>query len=116
MSRSAAAKWSSWLPCLIIRLIIHTIRQDPSGSIWTDEAPNVSRPDPSGPDQIDVEHQATDLAVGGSNPSRRANIAVQRPCNRVLPCLRFLDCDHDVAVQAAVPTWDWNLDGARRSI
>jgi hypothetical protein len=53
------------LPCLIIRLIIQTIRRDPSGSVWIDEALNVSRPDPSGTDQIDAEHQATDLAVGG---------------------------------------------------
>ncbi len=58
--------------CLIIRLIIQMIRRDPSGSVWIDEASNVSRPDPSGADQIDAEHQATDLAVGGSNPSRRA--------------------------------------------
>jgi hypothetical protein len=57
---------------LIIRLIIQTIRRDRSGSVWTDEAPNVSRPDPSVADQIDAEHQTTDLAVGGSNPSRRA--------------------------------------------
>jgi len=56
---------------LIIRLIIQTIRRDPSGAVWTDEAPNVSRPDRSGADQIDAEHQPTDLAVGGSNPSRR---------------------------------------------
>jgi hypothetical protein len=48
----------------IIRLIIQTIRRDPSGSVWTDEAPDVSRPDRSGADQIDAEHQATDLAVG----------------------------------------------------
>jgi hypothetical protein len=57
---------------LIIRLIIQTIRQDPTGSDQTDEASDVSRPDRSGSNQIDVEHQATDLAVGGSNPSRRA--------------------------------------------
>src|SRR5829696_10142451 len=69
---------SSCLPCLIIRLIIQTIRRDPSGAIWTDEAPNLSRPDPSGADQTDAEHQATDLAVGGSNPSRRAPKAGQR--------------------------------------
>jgi hypothetical protein len=34
---------------LIIRLIIQTIRQDPSGSVWTDEASNLAgspRPDP----------------------------------------------------------------------
>jgi hypothetical protein len=60
---SAAAKWSSCLPCLIIRLIIQTIRRDPPGSFWTDEAANLSRPDPTRADQIDVEHQATDLAV-----------------------------------------------------
>jgi hypothetical protein len=57
---------------LIIRLIIQTIRRDRSGAVWTDEAPNLSSPDPSGADQIDAEHQATDLKVGGSNPSRRA--------------------------------------------
>jgi hypothetical protein len=49
---------------LIIRLIIQTIRQDPSGSDQIDEASNLSRPDPSGADQIDAEHQATDLVVG----------------------------------------------------
>jgi hypothetical protein len=48
---------------LIIRLIIQTIRRDPSGSVWIDEAPNVSRPDPSGADQIDAEHQATELVA-----------------------------------------------------
>ena len=48
---------------LIIRLIIQTIRQDPSGAIWTDDPSDVSRPDPSGADQIDAEDQATDLAV-----------------------------------------------------
>jgi hypothetical protein len=48
---------------LIIRLIIQTIRQDPSGPIWTDDPSNVSRPDPSGGDQIDAEHQVTDLVV-----------------------------------------------------
>jgi hypothetical protein len=50
---------------MIIRLIIQTIRRDPSGSVWTDEAPDVSRPDPSGADQIDAEHQATDLMIVG---------------------------------------------------
>jgi hypothetical protein len=61
------------LPDLIIRLIIQTIRRDPTGSVQIDDPSNVSRPDPSGADQIDAEHQATDLAVGGSNPSRRAS-------------------------------------------
>jgi len=53
---------------LIIRLIIQTIRRDPSGSVWIDEASNESRPDPSGPDQIDAEHQATDPAVASDVP------------------------------------------------
>jgi hypothetical protein len=63
---------------LIIPLIIQTILLDLSGAVRTDETSNVSRPDRSGADQIDVEHQATDLAVGGSNPSRRAPSAQVR--------------------------------------
>jgi hypothetical protein len=59
---------SSCLSCLIIQ----TVRRDPSGSDQIDEASNLSRPDRSGAVQIDVEHQPTDLAVGGSNLSRRA--------------------------------------------
>jgi hypothetical protein len=43
---------------LIIRLIIQTIRRDPSRSDQIDDASDVSRPDPSGTDQIDAEHQA----------------------------------------------------------
>jgi hypothetical protein len=35
-----------------------------SGAVWTDGPSNVSRPDQSGADQIDAEHQSTDLAVG----------------------------------------------------
>jgi hypothetical protein len=50
---------------LIIRLIIQTIRRDPSGSDQIDDPSNVSRPDPSGTDQIDAEHQATELALMG---------------------------------------------------
>jgi hypothetical protein len=49
---------------LIIPLIIQAIRRDPSRSVWIDDPANVSRPDRSGVDQIDAEHQATDLAVG----------------------------------------------------
>ena len=50
---------------MIIRLIIQTIRRDPSGPVQIDEASDVSRPDPSGADQIDAEHQATDLMLSG---------------------------------------------------
>jgi hypothetical protein len=48
---------------LILRLIIQTIRRDLSRSVQIDEASNLSSPDPSGADQIDAEHQATDLVL-----------------------------------------------------
>ena len=57
-NRGADVAW------LIIRLIIQTIRRDPFGSDQIDEVPNLNSPDRSGAVQIDVEHQATDLAVG----------------------------------------------------
>jgi hypothetical protein len=41
---------------LIIPMIIQTIPLDPSGTVWSDSAPNVSRLDPSGADQADAEH------------------------------------------------------------
>jgi hypothetical protein len=74
---SAAAWWTS--ACLasdlsvgwplIIRLIIQTILLYPSRAVWTDEAPNVSRLDPSGADQIDAEHPSRNRKVAGSNPT-----------------------------------------------
>jgi hypothetical protein len=51
------------------RLIIQTIRLDPSGSDQIDDPSNLSRPDPSGADQIDVEHQATDLEMSADQVS-----------------------------------------------
>jgi hypothetical protein len=60
----AATDWGGLVVAgLIIRLIIQTIRRDPSGSDAIDEAPNLSSPDPTGADQIDAEHQATDLVI-----------------------------------------------------
>ena len=60
--------------CLIIRLIIRTIRREPSGSVWIDEASNVSGPDPSGATR---STQSTRLGSGrlshpsdGSSPKR----------------------------------------------
>src|SRR5215204_525307 len=101
--------WSA--PCLrglIIRLIIQTIRRDRSGSVWIDDPSNVSRPDRSGADQIDAEHQATDLAVGGSNPSRRAKCAGQRYCSkgsREAPDSRLIiPAAMRVAIDAVRPT------------
>jgi hypothetical protein len=48
---------------MIIHLIIQTILLDPSGAVWTDEAPNVSRLDPSGADQIDAKHPTRNRKV-----------------------------------------------------
>jgi hypothetical protein len=70
VGRAGTGRLPSCLTCLIIRLIIQTIRQHPSGPIGIDEAPNLSRADPSGADQTDAEHQATDLAVGSDRGSR----------------------------------------------
>jgi len=49
---------------LIIPMIIQTILLDPSGAISTDEASNVSRPDPSGAVQVDAELR---LVIGRSS-------------------------------------------------
>jgi hypothetical protein len=49
---------------MVIPMVIQTILLDPSGAVWIDEPPNVSRQDPSRADRIDAEHQATELAVG----------------------------------------------------
>ena len=50
---------------LIIRLIIQTILLDPSRAIWTDEAPNLSRLDPSGAIQADANHPTRNRKVVG---------------------------------------------------
>jgi NADPH:quinone reductase-like Zn-dependent oxidoreductase len=54
---------------LIISWIIQTIVLYPSGAVWTDEASNVSRLDPSRADQADAKHPTRNRKVVGSNPS-----------------------------------------------
>jgi hypothetical protein len=85
-------------------LIIQTIRLDPSGSVWTDEAFNLSRPDPSGADQIDAEHQATDLAArsvdtacmhgrpspASASPVGRVTLTLHGPIGELAAALRTL--------------------------
>jgi hypothetical protein len=51
-------------------MIIQTILLYPSGAVWTDSAPNVSRLDPSGAGQFDAEHPSRNRKVLGSNPIR----------------------------------------------
>jgi hypothetical protein len=75
---------------LIIRLIIHTILLYPSRAVWIDEASNVSRPDPSGANQIDAEHQATDLAVGVRIPRGAHNAPGQQTGAPCFACLLII--------------------------
>jgi hypothetical protein len=77
---------STCLPCLIIHLIIQTIRRDPSGPNGIDEAPNVSRSDPSGADQVDAEHQPTDLMVAFSSAGCLWSGIASLPFEPLLSC------------------------------
>ena len=63
---------------MIIHLIIQTILRDPMGAVWTDDAGNVSRLDPSGADQIDAEHPARNRKIVGSNPTSGSISAGQK--------------------------------------
>jgi hypothetical protein len=47
-------------------MIIQTIGLDPSGAVWTDEASNVSRPDPACAIQVDAEHPSRNRKVEAS--------------------------------------------------
>jgi hypothetical protein len=62
---------------LIIRLIIQTILLYPSRAVWTDEASNVSRLDPSGAVQIDAEHPTRNRKVGYVSASLRLLAAIE---------------------------------------
>jgi hypothetical protein len=54
---------------MVIPMVIQTILLDPSGPVWTDAAPNVSRQDPTSAVRVDAEHPARNRKVEGSNPS-----------------------------------------------
>jgi hypothetical protein len=56
---------------VIIPMIIRTIDQAPSRAGPIDVAPHLSRMAPTGANRSDAGHPPTDLAVGGSSPSRR---------------------------------------------
>jgi hypothetical protein len=66
------------------------------GPFWTDEASNVSRPDRSGADQIDAEHQATDLALGfeslAARTTRRSAAIKQEKANGADVAVSVLEC------------------------
>ena len=63
-------------------MIIHTILLHPSGAVWTDEAANMRRPDPSGAIQVDAEHPTRNPKVVGTNPTsgskNRSSMAIKQ--------------------------------------
>jgi hypothetical protein len=64
--------WCPAVRVVIIPMIIQTTQPGPSEPNWTDDPSHLTRLDPTGADHSDAEHPPTDLAVGGSSPSRRA--------------------------------------------
>jgi hypothetical protein len=66
---------------LIMPVIIQTILPDPSGPVWTDEAPKVSRLDPPGAVRSDVEHPSRNRKVVVYENSRRWVATHQRLSN-----------------------------------
>jgi hypothetical protein len=80
---------------LIIRFIVQTIGRDRSGAVWIDASSDVSRPDPSGADQIDVEHEPTDLMLG---LFLGHGLVLHCRCSADLPCEVDL---------VAVEDWEW---------
>ena len=62
---------------LIVRLIIQTILLVPSGVVWTDEGPNVSRLDPTRSVQVDAEHPAQSRKIVGLNPTKHSKTEAQ---------------------------------------
>jgi hypothetical protein len=59
-------------------MIIQTILLSPSGSVWIDAAPNVSRQDPTSAVQADTKHLTRNRKVVGSNPTSGSKTAGQR--------------------------------------
>ena len=57
---------------MAVSVAVHQPVPDRTQAVWLDLAPDLSCTDSTQAHWVDVEHQPTDLAVGGSNPSRRA--------------------------------------------
>jgi class 3 adenylate cyclase len=65
---------------MAVRVAVHQPVPDKALAVWLDSTPDLSSTNGTQAHSVDVDHQPTDLAVGGSNPSRRApNAAGQRP-------------------------------------
>jgi hypothetical protein len=66
-------------------LSFHLALLGPTGAHWLDDPPDRSCKDSTQDYCLDVEHQPTDLAVGGSNPlaariRSQVNRSTDRPC------------------------------------
>src|SRR5687767_11405427 len=69
---------------------VHQAVPDRTLAVWLDSTPDLSSANSTQAYCVDGEHQPTDLAVGGSNPSRRA----RSPRSTVWGCLLCLPPDH----------------------
>jgi hypothetical protein len=55
-----------------VRVSVHQPVPDRTPAVWLDSAADLSSANSTQAYWVDGDHQPTDLAVGGSNPSRRA--------------------------------------------
>jgi len=67
---------------MAVRVAVHHPSPDSTWDNWLDSTPDLSSVNSTQADWVDVEHQPTDLAVGGSNPSRRAVFPQVRALSR----------------------------------
>jgi hypothetical protein len=68
---------------LITLMIIQTILLDASAAVWTDQASNLGRLDPSGAIEVDAEHPARNRKVDSSPAPLRtwkSARSIQRYC------------------------------------
>src|SRR5215216_5655025 len=63
---------------MAVRVAVHHPSPDSTWDNWLDSTPDLSSVNSTQAYCVDIESQPTDLAVGGSNPSRRAEAAAQR--------------------------------------
>jgi hypothetical protein len=61
-----------WSPGVAVPVAVFQPSPDRTLASWLDSPLNVTGTDSTHRHRMDGEHQPTDLAVGGSNPSRRA--------------------------------------------
>src|SRR5215212_9939920 len=99
------------LRSVAVPMAVHQPAPDRTVAVWLDLAPDLSCKDSTKDHCVDVEHQPTDLAVGGSNPSRRAKHAGQS----LYPSSIYLHCcgspGNDLQILTRVVRW---IEGSDR--